>query len=204
MFGQFEKKPGVVDSPKATALKENAVGISFRQVFFSYGARSALKNVSFEVKPGTSTAIVGESGSGKSTCLKLLYRFYNVSDGSICINDQDVRSFTIDSIREQIGVVPQDTALFNATLMYNLQYGKPDITEEDVYEACKTAKIHHQIMNWPDGYKTMVGERGLRLSGGEKQRVSKKSQSRFVANIVSFAGSDCSCDLKATPYYTLR
>lgn len=114
---------------------------------------------------------MGESGSGKSTCLRLLFRFYDVSSGSIAIDGHDIRDLKLDSLRRNIGVVPQDTVLFNATIMYNLLYARPDATEADVYDACKTANIHDRILAFPDGYQTKVGERGLKLSGGERQRV---------------------------------
>jgi ABC-type multidrug transport system fused ATPase/permease subunit len=141
-------------------------------VSFAYEARKpVLKHLSFKVEPGTKTAIVGESGSGKSTCLKLLYRFYDVSDGSIEIDHQDLRRLNHRSYRKHIGVVPQDTILFNTTIMYNLRYADPDTTDEEVYQACRAASIHDRILSFPDGYDTKVGERGLRLSGGEKQRV---------------------------------
>jgi len=115
---------------------------------------------------------VGESGGGKSTVFRLLYRFYNAQDGSIQIDGNDIKDVTIDSVRRHIGVVPQDTVLFNETLMYNLRYANQSATDEEVYAACRAASIHDKIMLFPDGYKTKVGERGLRLSGGEKQRVA--------------------------------
>lgn len=127
--------------------------------------------MSFVVPPGTKTAIVGESGSGKSTCLKLLYRFYDVTEGSVNIDGKDVRNLKHRSFRAHIGVVPQDTVLFNMSIMYNLQYARPNATPEEVYRACRAASIHDKILSFPEGYETKVGERGLRLSGGEKQRV---------------------------------
>ena len=140
---------------------------------FAYDSRKpALRNVSFVVEPGTSTAIVGESGSGKSTCLKLLFRFYNPNSGKISVDGKDVQDITTQSLRNYIGVVPQDTILFNASLMYNLLYAKPQATAQEVFEACQSASVHDKILGFPDGYETSVGERGLRLSGGEKQRVS--------------------------------
>lgn len=141
---------------------------------FSYQGKDkdpALDGVSFKVPPGTKTAIVGESGSGKSTSLKLLFRFYDVTEGSVNVDGHDIRDLTLDSLRRSIGVVPQDTVLFNATIMYNLLYANPRASQADVYEACKAANIHDRIMNFPDQYETKVGERGLKLSGGERQRV---------------------------------
>jgi ABC-type multidrug transport system fused ATPase/permease subunit len=143
-------------------------------VSFSYGnGKRALSEVSFVVRPNTSTAIVGESGSGKSTCLKLLFRFYDVSSGSIQIDGEDIRDLKLLSYRRHFGVVPQETTLFNMSIMSNLQYVQPDATEEGIYDACRAASIHDRILGFPDGYDTKVGERGLRLSGGEKQRVSQ-------------------------------
>jgi ABC-type transport system involved in Fe-S cluster assembly fused permease/ATPase subunit len=122
--------------------------------------------------PGTTTAFVGESGGGKTTIFRLLYRFYNTLSGSIQVDGHDVEELTTNSVRRHIGIVPQDTTLFNETLMYNLRYANTDATDEQVYEACRSASIHDKIMTFPDKYETKVGERGLRLSGGEKQRVA--------------------------------
>lgn len=121
--------------------------------------------------PGTSTALVGESGSGKSTILKLLFRFYDPYKGKIKVDGLDLRELSVESLRSHIGVVPQDTILFNDTLMYNLLYSRPEASIEDVYTACKAASIHNRILGFPNGYSTIVGERGLKLSGGERQRV---------------------------------
>lgn len=143
-------------------------------VKFSYQSKKGepvLEGINFTVPPGTKTAIVGESGSGKSTCLRLLFRFYDVTGGSITVDGHDIRNLKLDSLRRNIGVVPQDTVLFNATIMYNLLYAKPGATEDDVFEACRAANIHDRILAFPDGYSTKVGERGLKLSGGERQRV---------------------------------
>lgn len=129
--------------------------------------------MSFTVEPGTSTAIVGESGSGKSTCLKLIFRFYDVSSGCIRIDGQDLRGFKLGSYRDHIAVVPQDTILFNTSIFNNLQYANPNATAKEIHGACQAASIHERILSFPEGYETKVGERGLRLSGGEKQRVSR-------------------------------
>ncbi|KAJ5430080.1 ABC transporter integral membrane type 1 [Penicillium cf. griseofulvum] len=169
----FREQPTVVDSPSATTLATCKGDIKFEDVEFAYDARKpALNGLTFHCQPGTTTALVGESGGGKSTVFRLLFRFYNSGNGRICIDGHDVRDITIDSLRQHIGVVPQDTVLFNETLMYNLKYAKQDATDEDVFEACRAASIHDKILAFPDGYNTKVGERGLRLSGGEKQRVA--------------------------------
>lgn len=163
-----------MEKPNADKLPEPRGDVEFTNVTFAYQDKSkdpAIDGVSFKVPPGTKTAIVGESGSGKSTCLKLLFRFYDVNDGAITVDGHDVRDLTLDSLRQSIGVVPQDTVLFNATIMYNLLYAKPTASQADVYDACKAANIHDRIMNFPDQYETKVGERGLKLSGGERQRV---------------------------------
>jgi ABC-type multidrug transport system fused ATPase/permease subunit len=131
-----------------------------------------LTGLDFHCEPGTTTAFVGESGGGKSTVFRLLYRFYNTMSGSIQVDGHDVEDLTIDSVRSHIGVVPQDTVLFNESIMYNLKYANPEATDEQVYEACRAASIHDKIMTFPDKYETKVGDRGLRLSGGEKQRVA--------------------------------
>ncbi|GMG07374.1 unnamed protein product [Aspergillus oryzae] len=165
--------PLVQDRDGAIDLNTCAGRVEFTHVDFAYDERRpALQDVSFTVEPGTSTAIVGESGSGKSTILKLLFRFYDVAAGSVRFDGVDARDMTIASLRSHLGVVPQDTILFNDTLLYNLLYARPQATMEEVYAACRAASIHDRIMSFPDGYETKVGERGLRLSGGEKQRVS--------------------------------
>lgn len=170
-----------MDSKDAKPLKQCIGRISFSNVDFTYDPRKpALHGISFEVQPGTSTAIVGESGSGKSTILKLLFRFYDVGNGSIKIDGTDIRAITLESLRSHFGIVPQDTILFNDTLLYNLMYSKPDSTEEEVYAACKAASIHDKILAFPNGYDTTVGERGLKLSGGEKARVRYPASSHAI------------------------
>jgi ATP-binding cassette, subfamily B, vacuolar membrane transporter HMT1/ACLQ len=173
MLELFREQPTVVDGPNAEPMARCDGGIVFDNVHFSYDSRKpALGGLTFECPPGTTTALVGESGGGKSTVFRLLFRFYDAKSGTIRVDGEDVQSVTIDSLRRHIGVVPQDTVLFNETLMYNLRYASPDATDEQVYEACRAASIHDKILSFPDGYYTKVGERGLRLSGGEKQRVA--------------------------------
>ncbi|KAL6414129.1 ATP-binding cassette, subfamily B [Ilyonectria robusta] len=171
----FQETSGVVEKPDAVGLSSPRGEVTFNDVNFSYQSnigKPVINGISFTVAPGTKTAIVGESGSGKSTCLKLLFRFYDVSGGSITIDGQDLKDLKLDSVRSNIGVVPQDTVLFNDTIMYNLLYAKPQASETDVVEACKAANIHDHILGFPDGYQTRVGERGLKLSGGERQRIA--------------------------------
>lgn len=173
MLELFKEKPTVVDRPDAIELPSCEGEIRYNDVHFTYDTRKpALQGLSFRCKPGTTTALVGESGGGKSTVFRLLFRFYNAQSGNIQIDAHDAQSVTIDSLRRHVGVVPQDTVLFNESLMYNLKYARQSATDEDVYAACKAASIHDKILSFPDGYDTKVGERGLRLSGGEKQRVA--------------------------------
>lgn len=173
MLELFKERPTVVDEPTAKELPSCQGEIRYNDVHFAYDPRKpALKGLSFRCAPGTTTALVGESGGGKSTVFRLLYRFYNLDGGSIQVDGHDVKDITIDSLRRHIGVVPQDTVLFNESLMYNLKYANVDATDKDVYDACRAASIHEKIMNFPDGYDSRVGERGLKLSGGEKQRVA--------------------------------
>ncbi|KAJ9295035.1 hypothetical protein DTO271G3_6205 [Paecilomyces variotii] len=169
----FRVQPSIVDKPSAVPLSVCQGNIRFQNVHFSYDARRpALNGLTFNCPPGTTTAFVGESGAGKSTLFRLLYRFYNPTEGEIFVDEHNTEDVTIDSVRRHIGVVPQDTVLFNETLMYNLKYANQHATDEEVYEACRAASIHDKIMSFPDGYETKVGDRGLRLSGGEKQRVA--------------------------------
>ncbi|KAL9097361.1 MAG: hypothetical protein Q9163_006356 [Psora crenata] len=173
MLELFREQPTVVDKPGAGELPSCQGEIRFRDVKFAYDPRRpALKGLNFVCAPGSTTALVGESGGGKSTVFRLLFRFYNIGSGNIEIDGRNVEDITIDSFRRHIGVVPQDTVLFNETIMYNLKYANQKATNEDVYEACRAASIHEQILKFPDGYQSRVGERGLKLSGGEKQRVA--------------------------------
>ncbi|MEO9864674.1 MAG: ABC transporter ATP-binding protein/permease [Yoonia sp.] len=172
MFDLLEQPAEVNDKPDAKPLVVTGGAISLDAVEFGYDAeRPILKGVSLDVEPGQTIAIVGSSGSGKSTIGRLLFRFYDVNAGAFKIDGQDVRDVTQTSLHAQIGVVPQDTVLFNDTVHYNIAYGRPDASEDEIIAAAKAAKIHDFIMSLPDGYETTVGERGLKLSGGEKQRV---------------------------------
>jgi ATP-binding cassette, subfamily B, vacuolar membrane transporter HMT1/ACLQ len=173
MLELFKEKPTVVDGPDVKPMPACEGDILFQDVRFTYDKRKeALRGLTFRCPPGTTTAFVGESGGGKSTVFRLLFRFYQAAGGSIQIDGHDVKDISIDSLRRHIGVVPQDTVLFNETLMYNLKYANPDATNEQVYDACRAASIHDKILTFPDAYETRVGDRGLRLSGGEKQRVA--------------------------------
>jgi ATP-binding cassette subfamily B protein len=173
MFGLLRQHREVDDRPGAQPLDAGSAPIAFEQVDFSYEPRrQILHSVSFAIPAGRTVAVVGASGSGKSTLARLLYRFYDVGGGRICINGQDIREVTQASVRRAIGIVPQDTVLFNDTIRYNIAYGDPNATEDDVIRAAKAAHIHDFITSLPDGYDSTVGERGLKLSGGEKQRVA--------------------------------
>ncbi|KAA3514504.1 ABCB family ABC transporter ATP-binding protein/permease [Agrobacterium rosae] len=173
MFDLLEVQAEVVDAPDAKELQIGTGALCFRDVRFAYDPeRPILKGISFDVPAGKTVAIVGPSGAGKSTLSRLLYRFYDIQDGSITIDGQDIRGVTQKSLRSVIGMVPQDTVLFNDTLAYNIRYGRPDATEADVFAAANAAQISGFISKLPHGYQTMVGERGLKLSGGEKQRVA--------------------------------
>jgi ATP-binding cassette subfamily B protein len=173
LFGLLEQNREVADSPDARPLATHGARVEFSHVEFSYDPnRQILFDVDFTIPPGTTTAVVGHSGSGKSTLSRLLFRFYDVQQGAIRIDDQDVRNVTQDSLRHAIGIVPQDTVLFNDTIEYNIAYGRPGASRADIVAAARAASIHDFIETLPDGYATMVGERGLKLSGGEKQRVA--------------------------------
>jgi ABC-type multidrug transport system fused ATPase/permease subunit len=147
--------------------------VVFENVNFQYEDRDPLlTNLSLEVEPGSRIAVVGPSGCGKSTLLRLLYRFYDPASGNVYVDGQNIRDVDLMSLRRSIGVVPQDTSLFNETLLYNIAYGNPSVDRDQVIEVAKLAQIHEKIMEMPQGYDTVVGERGLKLSGGEKQRVA--------------------------------
>ena len=173
MFSMLNRKPEIVDRPGAKALKVGAGIIRFDNVSFAYEkARPILKGLSFEVGAGQTVAIVGPTGAGKSTISRLIFRFYDVTGGRILIDGQDIRDVTQKSLRAAIGMVPQDTVLFNDTIRYNIRYGEWDATDAEVEEAARAAQIDAFIRLSPKGYETEVGERGLKLSGGEKQRVA--------------------------------
>ena len=173
MFNVLEVPEEITDKMGAEPLAVNGAEVRFVNVDFNYDVRRPiLKNVSFTVPPGKTVAIVGPSGAGKSTLSRILFRFYDVTGGSVQVDKQDIRGVTQESLRASIGIVPQDTVLFNDTLYYNILYGRTDASRAEVEQAARMARIHDFIMGLPDGYQTGVGERGLKLSGGEKQRVA--------------------------------
>jgi ABC-type transport system involved in Fe-S cluster assembly fused permease/ATPase subunit len=169
----LQTEPTVKQKEDAQPLQVKEGRVAFSHVGFAYDDRKqTLNDLTFMVHPGQTVAFVGETGGGKSTTLKLLFRFYDVKEGSITIDGQDLRDVTIDSLRQELGVVPQDPSLFNQTIMENVRYARLEATDEDVIEACKAAAVHEKIMTFPDQYKSKVGERGVKLSGGELQRVA--------------------------------
>jgi len=173
MLRLLDKEPEIVDRPNAKDLLLKQGEVSFENVNFSYNAdRQILRDISFTVAPGKKVAVVGPSGAGKSTLARLLFRFYEVDDGRIVIDDQNIAAVTQQSMRAAIGIVPQDTVLFNDTILFNLSYARPQASEVEIKNAARKAHIHHFIESLPDRYETVVGERGLKLSGGEKQRVA--------------------------------
>jgi ABC-type transport system involved in Fe-S cluster assembly fused permease/ATPase subunit len=173
LFSLLHQNREVADAPDARSLLTHGAQVKFSHVDFSYESkRQILFDVDFTIAAGTTTAVVGHSGSGKSTLSRLLFRFYDVNGGAIRIDGQDLRNVTQQSLRASIGIVPQDTVLFNDTIEYNIAYGKPGASKEEIVAAARAASIHDFIESLPDGYQSMVGERGLKLSGGEKQRVA--------------------------------
>ncbi|HTQ99429.1 MAG TPA: ATP-binding cassette domain-containing protein, partial [Candidatus Acidoferrum sp.] len=173
MFKLLEAKPRITDKADAIVLDDKLPAVEFDHVSFEYGAeRNILSEVSFTIAPGEKVAVVGASGSGKSTLVKLLFRFYDTTAGQVRVGGHDVRELQIHSLRRAIGIVPQDTVLFNDTIVRNVRYGRPDATDAEVAEAIRLAQLGPFIAQLPDGGDTLVGERGLKLSGGEKQRVA--------------------------------
>ena len=174
MFALLGSEREIVDRADAQTLSAHSpVTVEFCAVDFAYDSkRTILHGISFQIPAGKNVAVVGASGSGKSTLARLLYRFYDVQGGSVRINGEDIRNLTQDSLRAAIGIVPQDTVLFNESILYNIRYGRPEASDTEVYQAAQAAHLHQFIENLPDGYQTQVGERGLKLSGGEKQRVA--------------------------------
>ena len=172
MFNLLEQETEIVDKPNAKPINVTKGLVKFSNVYFSYDSkRPILNDLNIEIQGGAKVAIVGSSGSGKSTIGRLLFRFYDVSGGSVSIDGQDIKNVTQSSLHNVIGVVPQDTVLFNDSIFYNIAYGKDNATTAEVEKAARAAQIHEFIVSLPDGYDTTVGERGLKLSGGEKQRV---------------------------------
>jgi ATP-binding cassette subfamily B protein len=173
MFALLHEPPEIIDRPGAKPLQVKKGEIKFENVSFAYDPeRQILKNISFEVPAGKMVAIVGPSGAGKSTISRILFRFYELSGGRVLIDGQNISDVTQASLRAALGMVPQDTVLFNDTIEYNIRYGKPEASEREVREAARLAQIDEFIMTLPQGYDALVGERGLKLSGGEKQRVA--------------------------------
>jgi len=173
LFSILDKAKDVDDKAGAKDLEAGKGAIEFNNVNFYYeNGRKILKNISFKVNEGDTVALVGPSGAGKSTVSRILFRFYDIASGFVNINGQDICEVTQRSLREAIGIVPQDTVLFNDTIFYNIAYGRPSATKDEVFEAAKLAKINDFVLGLPEGYETSVGERGLKLSGGEKQRVA--------------------------------
>lgn len=173
LFSLLRRKQEVKDAPDAQELVCEQACVRFENVSFAYDSRrTVIQNLSFEIPAGKTVAVVGSSGAGKSTLSRLLFRFYDVTEGRILFNGRELRQWTQESLRRHIGIVPQDTVLFNDTILHNIAYGRPNASEEQIVAAARAASIHDFILSLPDGYETVVGERGLKLSGGEKQRVA--------------------------------
>ncbi|KAJ5130569.1 uncharacterized protein N7515_006608 [Penicillium bovifimosum] len=199
----FQSKPSVTDRENAVPLKACDGRVTFHHVNFAYDARlQTLKDVDISIDPGTTVALVGMTGSGKTTMLRLLLRLYDVTSGHIEIDGQDIRDVTLSSLRQAIGVVPQDPVLFNASIIENLRYARPSATDEEVHEACRAAAIHEKILTFVDGYDTTVGEQGVKLSGGELQRIAiarvflKKSPILLLDEATSAVDSSTESDIQ--------
>jgi ATP-binding cassette subfamily B protein len=198
MFELLDVEPSIVDSRDASPLHVKSGCIRFEKVSFSYGPdRQILKNVSFTIKPGQKVAVVGASGAGKSTLVKLLFRFYDPTAGAVLIDGQNIRAHTQFSLRQAVGIVPQDTVLFNDSIFENVRYGRPSATDTDVCEAISLAYLDDLIGRLPKGRDTLVGERGLKLSGGEKQRVSIARTILKGSSILVFDEATSSLDTKS-------
>lgn len=173
VFSVLDTTESIMDQSNAKILPEVKGFVEFKNVGFAYdNGRTIISSLSLTAKPGQVVAIVGPSGAGKTTLVNLIPRFYDVTAGSVCVDGMDVRSVTIRSLREQIGIVPQETMLFSDTVMHNIRYGRLDATDEDVIAAAKAANAHEFIVSLKDGYKTKIGERGITLSGGQRQRIA--------------------------------
>ena len=198
MFDVLEKQPEIEDRAHAPALQVDGGSVRFEAVSFAYDPdRAILHEVSFDIPAGHKVAVVGSSGAGKSTLARLLFRFYDVNQGRVSINGQDVREVSQQSLRAAIGIVPQDTVLFNDSIFYNIAYARPGASLEEVMAAAKIANIHDFIMSLPNGYDTVVGERGLKLSGGEKQRVAIARVSLKNPRILVFDEATSSLDSRS-------
>lgn len=201
MFTLLGENKEIQDKPDAPILDAQNATISFNHVNFGYEPnRQILFDVSFDIPAGHNIAIVGQSGSGKSTLARLLFRFYDVQSGCIFINHQDIRDVTQQSLRAAMGIVPQDTVLFNDSIYYNIAYGRPDATQEEVFASAQSAHIHDFIQSLPEGYDTVVGERGLKLSGGEKQRVAIARTILKNPEILIFDEATSALDSKSEKY----
>ncbi|MGD8931344.1 MAG: ABC transporter ATP-binding protein/permease [Chromatiales bacterium] len=197
IFKLLERQPEITDAADARPLQLQRGEVRFESVDFAYQPnRQILHQVDFTIRPGEKVAVVGHSGAGKSTLSRLLFRFYDVTAGRVLVDGQDVRSVTRDSLREVIGIVPQDTVLFNDSILYNLAYGRPDASREEIEAAARIAHIAKFIESLPEGYQTVVGERGLKLSGGEKQRIAIARAMLKRPRILVFDEATSSLDTK--------